>query len=126
MNKRIKKKRAKLGDCHIGDHVYTRKEITMINKAYIGYMNVRALYYNIKDPKLTRPRVKSLINYIYKNRMKYYKRIPSSFKYLRFARHLNESDTIPGGKTMKYNSSTFISTTRTASNSCETASMEVD
>ena len=114
MNKRIRKKRAKLGDYHIGDHIYTRKEITMINKSHIGYMGVRVLYYKIKEPKLTRPRVKALINHIYKNRMKYYKQSLLSYEHHRFARHLNEPDTIPGGKKMKYNSSTFISTTRSA------------
>lgn len=121
MNKRIKKKRAKLGDYHIGDHVYNRKDIVMINKSNIGRMYVRYLYYTIKEPKLTRPRVKSLINYIYKNRMKH---AYLSFKHLRFARHLNESRRVTANDIYNYRAS--ISTTRSASNSCEAASMEVD
>ena len=118
MNKRIRKKRKKLNDFHLGDHIYTRKEINMINKANIGYMNACTLYHKIKNPKLTRPRVRALINYIYKNRMKYYiqsfkpprssRRVTANdiFNYRTsmtsdFARHLNESAIIPGGKKMK-------------------------
>ena len=110
MNKRIKKKRMKLGDMHIGDHIYTRKEIMMINKAHLGYMNMRLLYPQIEKPKITRPRTKSLINYIYKNRIKYAK--TRSFKHLRFARHLNELN--------------HTDTTPVACNSCEPPIMEVD
>lgn len=121
MNKRIKKKREKLRAYHIGDHIYTRKEIVMINRANIGYMNACALYRKIKEPKLTRPRVKALINYIYKNRMKH---VMQSFKHLRFARHLDESRRVTANDIFNYRAS--ISTTRSASNSCEAASMEVD
>lgn len=73
MNKRIRKKRRKLRSISVGNHAYTHKEIERINKAHIGYMNIRLLYPKIKKPKLTRPRVRLLINYIYKNRMKYAK-----------------------------------------------------
>ena len=119
MNKRIKKKRIKLRDLRIGDRVYTHKEIASINKEFIGFLNMSYLYNKIKEPKFTRPRMKSLINYIYKNRMKHYKQNPLSYKYkyLRFARHLNEPDTITGGKAMKCGSSAVISTTQSASNS---------
>jgi len=110
MNKRIRKKRRKLRDMRIGDHIYTRKEIMFINKAHIGYMNMRLLYQQIKNPKLTRPRIMSLINYIYKNRIKYAK--IRSFKHLRFARHLNEPNR--------------TGTTPVACNSCEPPIMEVD
>lgn len=117
-NRRIKKKRRKLRDLHIGDHVYKRKDIMLINKANIGYMNAVALYQQIKDPRLTRPRVKALINYIYKNRTKR----NLSYKHLKFARHLEpkpeflclntntstKPKIISGGKTIKYGSSTFI------------------
>ena len=74
MNKRQIKKRKKVGSFRIGDRVYTVKEIARVNKAHIGYMNMRLLYPNIKNPKITRPRMRSLINYIYKNRIKYIKR----------------------------------------------------
>lgn len=79
------KKRRKLRSFRVGDRVYTAKEITKVNKAHIGYMNIRLLYPNIKNPKITRPRVRSLINYIYKNRIKYTKRFrfkPRFHKYL--------------------------------------------
>jgi hypothetical protein len=92
MNKRIKKKRMKLRNLRIGDRIYTHKEIAMINKAHIGFLGLVYSYDKIKEPKLSRPRVKALINYIYKNRMKHYKQHPLSYKHLRFARHLNESD----------------------------------
>lgn len=127
MNRRIRKKREKLRSYRVGDHIYTHKEIAMINKAHIGYINARDLYHKIKEPKLTRPRVKSLINHIYKNRMKYAmnlrfarhlfasRRVTANdiFNYRRsmtsdFTRYLNEPDTIPGGKKMKYNSSAYI------------------
>ena len=140
MNKRIKKKRKKLKDYRIGDHIYTHKEIDMINKTNIGYMNAVNLYRKIKESKLTRGRVRALINYIYKNRMKYYKHIFASrvvtandiFNYRTsmtsdFTKKVkNKPGFIPGGKKVKYNSSTFISASSFASNSCEAASMEVD
>jgi hypothetical protein len=74
MNKRQMKKRSKPRSFRVGDRVYTAKEIMKVNKAHIGYMNIRLLYPNIKNPKITRPRMRSLINYIYKNRIKYTKR----------------------------------------------------
>lgn len=102
MNKRIKKKRRKLRVIRVGDHVYTHKEIVMVNKVNIGFMNTLALYQKIKDYKLIRPRVKALINYIYKNRMKCANR-------LRFEPQFLNEPTRPF-----------------ASNSCEAMSMEVD
>ncbi len=75
MNKRIKKKREKLRVYHAGDRTFTHKEIAMINKAHIGYINTLALYHRIKEPKFTRPRSRALINYIYKNRTKYFKQM---------------------------------------------------
>lgn len=62
MNKRIKKKRSRLKPLKIGDNVYTREYIRDLNKACIGNMNILYLYHQIKELKLTRPRVKSLIN----------------------------------------------------------------
>lgn len=91
MNKRIKKKREKLRLHRIGDHVYTHKGLVMFGKVHIGYVNAIELYHKIKNPKLTRPRVKALVNYVYKNRMERIARCGGlSFKHLRFARHLNE------------------------------------
>lgn len=113
MNKRIKKKREKLKSYRVGDHIYTRKEIVMINKANIGYLNTLALCRQIKKPKLTRPRMKALINYIYKNRMR---NVMWSLKHLRAPRRVTANDI--------FNYRTSM--TRSASNSCEAASMEVD
>jgi hypothetical protein len=114
MNKRIKKKQSRLKPLKIGDNVYTREYIRDLNKVCIGHMNVLHLYHQIKEPKLVRPRVKSLINYIYKNRMHIQQR---PYQHLKFARRLQcmtSSDTstapkvISGERTMRYNSSTFI------------------
>ena len=114
MNKRIKKKQSRLKPLKIGDNVYTREYIRDLNKACIGNMNILYLYHQIKELKLTRPRVKSLINYIYKNRMHMRQQ---SYQHLKFARRLQcmtSSDTstapkvISCGRTIRYNSSTFI------------------
>lgn len=119
MNKRIKKKRARLSPLKIGEHVYSREYIRDINRANIGFMCCVALYQHIKDPKISRPRVRSLINYIYKNRRHYL-----SYKHLRFARHLKPKDEfiltkppaitpehrtiITDGEAINYNSSAYI------------------
>lgn len=71
MNKRQMKKRRKLRSISVEDRAYTHKEIERINKLHIRYMCTRLLYPKIKRPKLTRPRVRLLINYIYKAGMKY-------------------------------------------------------
>lgn len=105
MNKRIKKKRKKLKDYRIGDHIYTHKEIEMNNKANIGYMNTVNLYRKIKEPKLTRPRVRALINYIYKNRMKYYKQDQDqylSYKHLSFTKSLFASRRVTANDIFNY------------------------
>lgn len=110
MNKRIKNKREKLRVYRVGKRVYTHKGLVMFGKARIGYTNAIELYRKIENPKLTRPRVKALINYIYKNRMKYYTK--HMYDYLRLVRHLNELNR--------------ATTTPYACNSCEAMSMEVD
>lgn len=74
MNKRIKKKREKLRVYRVGNRVYTYKGLIMSGKAHIGYRTAILLYRQIKNPKLTRPRLKALVNYVYKNRIKYTKR----------------------------------------------------
>ena len=114
MNKRIKKKRQTLRVYRIGDRVYTHKGLTMFGKAHIGYPNAIAMYQKIKNPKLTRPRVKALVNYVYKDRMKRIARgdMHLSYKHLRFARHLNEVSR--------------VTKTPYVCNSCEASAMEVD
>ena len=117
MNKRIRKKRRKRANLYIGDHMYTREELKIHHMVIIA-RGLITLYHQIKNPKIIKPRVKALVNYIYKDRTKKYQHL--SYKHLKFARHLEPkpefvmSNTstmpkiIPGGKTMKYGSSTFI------------------
>lgn len=117
MNKRIRKKRAKRANLYIGDHMYTREELKIHHKVIIC-RGLITLYHQIKNPKIIKPRVKALVNYIYKDRTRKYQHL--SYKHLKFARHLkpkpefvmSDTSTMPkviaGGKTMKYNSSTFI------------------
>lgn len=114
MNKRIKKKREKLRVYRVGDRVYTHKGLVMFGKARIGYTNAIELYRKIENPKLTRPRVKALINYVYKDRMKRMMRNGGNWvpTYLRLVRNLNELNR--------------ATTTPYACNSCEAMSMEVD
>lgn len=116
MNKRIKKKRQKLRVYRAGDHAYTHKELVMLfGKARIGYITAFEIYRKIENPKLTRPRVKTLVNYVYKNHMESIARsgdIYLPFKHLRFARHLNEVNR--------------ATVNQYACNSCEAMAMEVD
>lgn len=117
MNKRIRKKRRKRANIYIGDHMYTREELKIHHMVIIA-RGLITLYSQIKNPKIIKPRVKALVNYIYKDRTRKYNHL--SYKHLKFARHLkpkpefvmSNTSTMPkiisGGKTMKYNSSTFI------------------
>ena len=119
MNKRQMKKRRKLRVYSAGDRAYTHKELVMLfGKARIGYITAFEIYRKIENPKLMRPRVKTLVNYVYKNHMESIARsgdIYLPFKHLRFARHLNE-----------VNSATATPFAPYACNSCEAMSMEVD
>lgn len=116
MNKRIKKKRKTLRVYSAGDHAYTHKELVMLfGKARIGYITAFEIYRKIENPKLTRPRVKTLVNYVYRNHMESITRsgdIYLPFKHLRFARHLNEVKR--------------VTKTPYVCNSCEAMSMEAD
>lgn len=87
----------------------------LFGKARIGYITAFEIYRKIGNPKLIRPRVKTLVNYVYKKHTESIARsgdIYLPFKHLRFARHLNE----PNRGTA----------TPFACNSCEAMSMEVD
>ena len=107
MNKRIKKKRAQTSPLKIGDHVYSREYIRDINRANIGFMNCVALYRHIKDPKISRPRIRSLINYIYKNRETHLK--PKDKFIFQKPVMISERRTIiTGGKPIKHGSSAYI------------------
>lgn len=86
MNKRIKKKQMKLKDFKVGDTIYDRKRVSEFNKLHIGFMNRRCLYSKMKEiPKRSQPRMRGLMNYIYKNRMHSYK----TYEHRRFARLLD-------------------------------------
>jgi hypothetical protein len=115
MNKRIKKKRETLRVYRVGNRVYTHKRLVMLfGKARIGYITAFEIYRKIGNPKLIRPRVKTLVNYVYKKHAESIARsgdIYLPFKHLRFARHLNEPNRVA---------------TSFASNSCEACAMEVD
>lgn len=117
MNKRMKKKREKLRVYRVGNRVYTYKGLVMSGKAHVGYHTAILLYRQIKNPKLTRPRLKALVNYVYKNHVK---RViersgDMAFIHLRFMSYLNE-----------LNCATINPYTPYACNSCEAMSMEVD
>lgn len=94
MNKRIKKKQMRLKCFKVGDTTYDRKRISEFNKLHIGYMNMLYLRSKMKEiPKRSQPRMRGLMNYIYKNRMRLYK----TYDHRRFATSL---DTIYRPKTM--------------------------
>lgn len=121
MNKRIKKKRRKLDDRHIGDHVYAVEYIRYINKMTVLFSIIKPMTIQNPQIKWTRANLKKALNYIIRRRrVDFSKMIPrNTFRY-------QKPPELVGGKTMKYKSSAFISTTRSASNSCEAASMDVD
>ena len=73
MNKRIKKKQMKLKRFKVGDTIYDRKKVSEFNKLHIGFMNRLCLYSKMKEiPKRSQPRMRGLMNYIYKHRMRLY------------------------------------------------------
>lgn len=134
MNKRIKKKKAKMCGFHLGDHVYTSE--------YIDYRMRRGVlrYYLIPRWKeafkvdvkiLHKTNMKRALNQCVKDmrRTSY-----PPYKHLRFARHLEVKPefrypgsipSILGGEHIGYASSAFIPIKETM-NSCEASSMEVD
>lgn len=70
----------------VGDTIYDRKKISEINKLHIGFMNRLCLYSKMKEiPKRSQPRMRGLMNYIYKNRMRLHK----TYNHLRFATSLD-------------------------------------
>lgn len=134
MNKRIKKKKAKMCGFHLGDHVYSRE--------YMDYRLRRDLLRDYLIPrwktvfksdiiKLHKTNMKRALKQCIKDMRR--TRYPS-YKHLRFARHLEVKPefkypgSIPpilGGEHIGYASSAFIPIKETM-NSCEAASMEVD
>jgi hypothetical protein len=134
MNKRIKKKKAKMSGFHLGDRVYTSE--------YIDYLMRRGVLRDYLIPrwktvfksdiiKLHKTNMKRALNQCVKDmrRTSY-----PPYKHLRFARHLEVKEefrypkSIPhilGGEHIEYAAATFVPIKGT-SNSCEAASMEVD
>ena len=118
MNKRIKKKRARLSPLCIGDNVYTREEVKLIilNNLFKHWLIPR-MYFTSLDPNKNgvhvwrRKDIKRALSYMYKHRNQYL-----SYKHLKFARHLKPipgmtydcPKIIPGGEKMTYASSVFV------------------
>lgn len=115
MNKRIRKKRRKLDDRHIGDHVYAVEYIRYINKMTVLFSIIKPMTIQNPQIKWTRANLKKALNYIIRRRrVDFSKMIPrNTFRYQK-PPVLVEGDTstahrqISGGKTMKYKSSIFI------------------
>lgn len=109
MNKRIKKKRMKLDDRHIGDHSYSAKHIRLYFKTQILILVIRPIYVR-NNLKIRRPVVKSLMNTLYKkwhnHHVRFYDHNPYPIKkeYI-----YDKHGLIKGGEKMGYNSSTFYS-----------------
>lgn len=103
MNKRIKKKRRKLDDRHIGDHVYSVEYIRYINKMTVLFSIIKPMTIQNPQIKWTRTNLKKALNYIIRRRrVDFSKMIPrNTFQY-------QKPPELVGGKTMKYKSSTFI------------------
>lgn len=134
MNKRIKKKKAKMCGFHLGDHVYSREYIECIHKRQLLYTYLVPRWkeaFKVDVKILHKTNMKRALNQCVKDmrRTRYL-----SYKHLRFARHLEVkpefkiSSSIPpilGGEHIGYASSAFIPIKGTM-NSCEAASMEVD
>lgn len=78
----------------VGGTTYDRKKISEFNKLHMGFMNRLCLYSKMKEiPKRSQPRMRGLMNYIYKNRMRLYK----TYNHYRFVTSL---DTTNKPKTM--------------------------
>lgn len=112
MNNRIKKKRRKLSNRHLGDHEYTVEEIRKYHLIQI----IRSLtpYFQCqKEYKISTRKVKKLANYIHRTyRVIDYSKIARPKIKPEFLYPNNTSSRmthIKGGQTVKYNSSTFIS-----------------
>lgn len=94
MNKRIKKKRARLNPIRIGNNVYTREEIDIIiqHDMLTQWMMLRRYYTSI-DPNKNgihvwqKRNIKRALKYMYKHRNRYL-----SYKHLKFARLLKPKD----------------------------------
>lgn len=125
MNKRIKKKRARLSPLRIGYNVYTREEVDIIvQNNLLKHCLIPRMYFTSLDPNgnsihvWRKKNIKRALKYMYKHRNKYL-----SYKHLRFARHLKPKDefilqkppaiisehrTIPGGEHWGYKADTNI------------------
>ena len=126
MNKRIKKKRAKMSPLKIGEHVYTPKELkAIIMSTLLKVHLIPRIYAASLDPNKSnvcvwrKKNIKRALKYMYKHRNPYL-----SYKHLKFARHLKPKDEfiltkppaiisehrtiITGGEPINYKSSAYI------------------
>lgn len=126
MNKRIKKKRARLSPLKIGEHVYSREELKAITMSTLLKVHLIPMIYAASlDPNKSnvcvwrKKNIKRALKYMYKHRNPYL-----SYKHLKFARHLKPKDEfiltkppaiisehrtiITGGEPINYKSSAYI------------------
>ena len=112
MNKRIKKKRMKLDNRVIGDHVYSVKTLRAYRMFLISRTYTVELYRQIKNPKITRSRIKALVNYLYKHPSKLY----LGYKHSPYTKHLlpssiNTKPPIPQIPAVSLSSNSEVSST---------------
>lgn len=134
MNKRIRKKKAKMRGFHLGDHVYPREYIECIHKRQLLYTYLVPRWkeaFKVDVKILHKTNMKRALKQCIKD-MRHTRYL--LHKYLRFARHLEVKPEfkypkpiplILDGEHIGYASSAFIPIKETM-NSCEAASMEVD
>lgn len=121
MNKRIKKKRARLSPLKIGHNVYTQEEIKVIIMSVLLKVHLLPRIYAASlDPNKSnvcvwkKKNIKRALKYMYKHLNPYL-----SYKHLRFVRHLKpkpefmmSTSTIPegirGGEAINHKSSAYI------------------
>ena len=92
MNKRIRKKRMKLDNRHIGEHVYSVKTIQSYMKYNIARnVMARLLVQPVQKGHISRKCIKALINYIYKTqRKRYLNMVHNQIDYVWSGGHVNE------------------------------------
>ena len=101
MNKRIKKKQRKLKR-QIGDNIYTYNDIKIIQDSYIARYIVFPIFFG-KGYKLTRPKIRRLINSIRKKHRTY-----PCYQIKKEYTLTDQPKMIPGGEHIIYPSSIFI------------------
>lgn len=101
MNKRIRKKQRKLKSRQIGDNTYTYNDIRIIQDSYISRYILFPIFFG-KGYKLTRPKIRRLINYIRKKHRTYPCQIKKEYMLT------DQPKMVPGGERILYPASMFI------------------